>query len=380
MGLEIKKVETSQHIRKFHDLPHRLYQGYPNWAPPFEFEVEAVFDAKKNIYFNYGECQRYLVLERDRVCGRFAVMHTKDKQNSEDRSSGGIGFIEMENDPSIFNQMLAFSKEWLSHRGINRMQGPVNFGSNDTFWGLLVQNFEEPPIYGMWYHPPYYKELIEATGPAKVDDHFSYKRRFDQPLPERLERIVDRVERNSKVQLRSMTPKTIEDDATFICDIYNKAWSEQDIRDREEEFEPMTTEAVRSMARKLKKVMMPESNYLVFVDNEPASFIASIPDLYELSKELKGRIRWWNIPRVMTFKNRATRLRTLAFGTVPRYRKLGVEALVFVRGIQNVKRAYPKLNALEGGWVSEKNWLMQRSLEALGMVHHKTHRTYEWSW
>jgi hypothetical protein len=80
---------------------------------------------------------------------------------------------------------------------------------------------------------------------------------------------------------------------------------------------------------------------------------------------------WW-------FKRRARHLRTLVFGTRPKFRKMGLEALTFIRGIEFTRTAAPTLEYLEGAWVSEKNWLMQRSLEALGCHHHKTHRTYKW--
>ena len=91
-------------------------------------------------------------------------------------------------------------------------------------------------------------------------------------------------------------------------------------------------------------------------------------------------MRWWQIPGLFLLKRNAKRLRTLVFGTLPDYRKKGLEALVFIRGIQMTKAAAPTLEYLEGAWVSEKNWLMQRSLEALGCYHHKTHRTYKWEW
>ncbi|MEX2585363.1 MAG: hypothetical protein WD315_03145, partial [Balneolaceae bacterium] len=109
-----------------------------------------------------------------------------------------------------------------------------------------------------------------------------------------------------------------------------------------------------------------------------ASFVVCVPDLNEISAETNGRLRWWHLPKLLRFKKRATRLRTVVFGTKPKFRKMGMEALTFVRGVQSTRAAAPTLEYLEGAWVSEKNWLMQRSLEALGCVHHKTHRTYRW--
>ncbi len=378
MSITVRKVEDGNDIETFHKLPFRIYSEYPNWAPPFRFEIENIFDPDVNPFFNKGECERYLVYRGDRPAGRFAVMNNPKRDRVLDPTMGGLGFIEMENDQAIADAIIDFAKEWHRQRGYNAMRGPINFGENIMYWGLLVENFDEPPIYGMFYHPPYYKELLKATGAEKLDDHWSYKRPFDQPLPERLVRITDRIENRPGVELRPVDTSNLYRDAEYIRQIYNDAWSNQDILEREEEFTDLVPGTVQKMVEKIRRIMIPESILLAFVDGEPASFILCMPDLNEVSLETGGKLKWWHYPKLFWFKRRAKHLRTLVFGTRPKYRKMGLEALTFVRGIQLTKAAAPTLEYLEGAWVSEKNWLMQRSLEALGCRHHKTHRTYKW--
>lgn len=378
MEFRFKKVETAEDIDFFHDLPFRIYKDYPEWAPPFRFEIENIFDPEHNDFFRKGECERFLVFNADRVAARFALMNTPERDKVLDPNMGGIGFLEMENDRKLADQIIRFAKEWHEQRGYHAMRGPINFGENDMYWGLLVENYEEPPIYGMFYHPPYYKDLLEQTGAQKLDDHWSYKRRFDKPLPERMVKITDRIESRSGVELRPIDMGNIYRDAEYIRTIYNDAWSDQEIHEREEEFTELTRDTVEAMVKKLKPVMIPDSVLLAFVDREPASFIVCVPDLNEISKETGGRLKWWHYPKLLWFKRRAKHLRTLVFGTRPKFRKMGLEALTFIRGIEYTHAAAPSLEYLEGAWVSEKNWLMQRSLEALGCHHHKTHRTYKW--
>lgn len=378
MTYRFKKVTSPDDVDTFHNLPFRIYESYPKWAPPFRFEIEQIFDPGKNDFYQKGECERFLVFDGDLAVGRFAVMNTPERDKVLDPTMGGLGFIEMENDLNLARQIIDFAKDWHRERGYNAMRGPINFGENDMYWGLLVENYDEPPIYGMFYHPPYYKELLEQTGAQKLDDHWSYKRNFDKPLPERMIKITNRIESKPGVEFRPIDMKNIYRDAEYIRQIYNDAWSDQDIRERESEFTPLTRETVQQMVEKLKPVMIPDSVLLAFVDGDPASFIVCVPDLNEVSKETGGRLRWWHYPKLLWFKRRAKHLRTLVFGTRPKYRKMGLEALTFIRGIEYTKAAAPSLEYLEGAWVSEKNWLMQRSLEALGCHHHKTHRTYKW--
>ncbi|TVR16681.1 MAG: hypothetical protein EA391_07045 [Balneolaceae bacterium] len=378
MAFRFERVSNKKQIKIFHEFPESLYQNYPNWIPPLRFEVENIFDPKKNVLFENGECERFLMFQNDRIAARFALMNHFQRDKVFNPPMGGLGFTELIDDKAVAKAMIGFAKEWHGKRGYKRFRGPVNFGENMNYWGLLVENYDEPPIYGMHYHAPYYRELFEQTGAQKLDDHWSYKREFEMPLPERLVKITDRIESRPEVSLRPIDMNNLERDAEYIRGIYNKAWSNQDIEEREHEFTELSWENVQKMVKQLKPIMIPESVLIAFVGDEPASFIVCVPDLNELSAETGGKLKWWHMPKVLRFKKRAKHLRTTVYGTLPKYRKLGLEALTFVRGIQMTKEAAPTLEYLEGTWVSEKNWLMQRSLEALGCYHHKTHRTYYW--
>ncbi|PWN06274.1 hypothetical protein [Rhodohalobacter mucosus] len=378
MAYTFQKVSSKKQADLFYQFPFQIYRDYPKWVPPFRFELENIFDPAKNPLFEQGECERYLMFEGNEQVGRFAVMNHAERDAVFDPPLGGFGFPEMVNDQAVADSLIGFVKEWHGKRGYKAFRGPVNFGENINWWGLLVENFEEPPIYGMHYHPPYYRRLLEATGAEKMDDHWSYKRDFSDPLPERLVRITDRIESRPGVSIRSFDMSNPEQDAELIRKIYSRAWRDQDIEEREHEFTELTREDVQQMVKQLKKIMIPESVLLAFVNGEPASFIVCVPDLNEISAETGGRLKLWHLPKLFRFKKRARHLRTTVYGTLPKYRKLGLEALTFVRGIQMTHAAAPTLEYLEGAWVSEKNWLMQRSLEALGCHHHKTHRTYRW--
>jgi len=378
MNLDIQQVKNSDDIDAFHKLPFQIYEDYTQWMPPLRSEVEQIFDHEENPFFQTGECNRYLVKNGGEVAGRFAVMNQPEKDKLQEPTMAGIGFVEMYDEPEIFEEILNFATDWHRRKDYHAMRGPINFSENDTYWGLLVENYDEPPIYGMHYHPPYYKQLIEDSGAQKLDDHLTYAFRFKDPLPERLIRISDRIKGKKSVEIRPIDTGNLYRDAQYIREVYNSAWANQSIKEREEEFTELAEETVYNMVDELKPILMKEAVPIIFVDDEPVSFIVSVPNINELSNQTGGRLRWWNLWRLLFFKKQVRRLRVLALGTKPEFRNRGLEALGFVEGIRWVREAYPNLEMLEGAWVSEKNWLMRRSLEALGCFHYKTHRTYFW--
>ncbi|WP_142453265.1 hypothetical protein [Gracilimonas mengyeensis] len=379
MSLQVYKVETKDQVDAFHALPQRLYKNHHWYRPPFRFEVENVFDRKKNERFEKGgECERFLVMREGEAVGRFAVFIDPEKDESYDPKLGGIGFIEMEDDPEISIVIIDFAKNWHRDRGYAGFRGPVNFGENDTFWGILIDGFEDHNVYGMLYHHNYYENLIEETGPEKFDDLYMYQLDMKQPLPPRLVKITERLKSRENIEVRPIDKKNLSRDGELVRQIYNRAFHDQVIKEREEEFIGISRETIRQMVKKLKPVLMPETSPIAFVKGEPASFLVSVPDLHEISAQTNGRLHWWQLYKLIGFEKRARKFRPLAFGTDPRFRGRGLEALVFIEGFKWTKKYYPNLKVLEGGFVSEKNWIMRRSLEALGCEIAKTYRVYKW--
>ncbi|MFP8487687.1 hypothetical protein ACKGJO_01175 [Gracilimonas sp. Q87] len=379
MSIQIHKVNSKEQIEQFHSFPDRLYKGNKWYRPPFRFEVEKVFDNEKNERFKKGgECERFLVKKKDRVVGRFAVFTDPEKDKVYNPPLGGIGFIDLEKDPAISKEMINFAKVWHKEKGNSGFRGPINFGENDTYWGILIDGFDDHNVYGMLYHHDYYEELIEVTGAEKFDDLYMYHLNMEQPLPERLVKITERLKSQPNVDIRPIDKKNLYRDGELIRTVYNRAFNEQVIEEREEEFIGISEETIHQMIKKLKPVLMPGTSPIAFIDGKPASFLVSVPDLHEISAKTGGTLKWWQLPRLVGFKKRAEKFRPLAFGTDPKYRGRGLEALVFVEGYKWTKQHYPNLKVLEGGFVSEKNWIMRRSLEALGCKIAKTYRVYKW--
>ncbi|MCI1753894.1 MAG: hypothetical protein LKM36_13835 [Flavobacteriales bacterium] len=65
------------------------------------------------------------------------------------------GFFECIDDQASADLLFDTARDWLKAQGMEAMDGPVNLGDRNMFWGLLIENFTDLPIYGTNYNPPY---------------------------------------------------------------------------------------------------------------------------------------------------------------------------------------------------------------------------------
>src|ERR1035438_9476111 len=189
--MQIIEVKSKKTIKEFQKVPHLIYKNDPCWVCPLENEVEAIFNPGENSFFQHGEAIRW-VLKADsgELIGRVAAFINKEKAYKYQQPTGGMGFFECINSKETAFRLFDECRKWLSERGMEAMDGPVNFGENDVNWGLLVDGFMHPGI-GMNYNPPYYRDLFESYGFKfyfeQVSNHLDLRKKF----PERFWKIAD---------------------------------------------------------------------------------------------------------------------------------------------------------------------------------------------
>src|SRR5690606_1424076 len=147
--------------KEFLNLPVRLYKNEPAWIRPLDADVENVFDKSKNKTFRQGESIRWILKnDKNETIGRVAAfINQKTVHKHNDQPTGGMGFVECIDDKEAAFVLLDACKNWLQERGMEAMDGPVNFGERDKWWGLLVEGFEIEPNYNCNYNFPYYHKF-----------------------------------------------------------------------------------------------------------------------------------------------------------------------------------------------------------------------------
>ena len=207
----IRQVDSVRDIKAFHLLPFKIYKEDSNWVPHLRQDVESVFDTKKNKYFAHGTCSRWVLLNTsNEILGRIAAFVNRKKANTFKQPTGGIGFFECIDDYDVATALFDKAKSWLMSQGMEAMDGPINFGENNKYWGLLIDNFDFPTYFGQNYNPPYYKQLFEHYGFQVYYYQIINYRKINDPLPEKYKHKADAILLDKAYRIVPIKVKAIE--------------------------------------------------------------------------------------------------------------------------------------------------------------------------
>jgi len=371
MSYRLIEVHDKKTAGQFLEVARFIYRNDPNFICPPDSMVEGVFNPEKNYFFTHGEAIRWVLYDGEgNLAGRVAAFINNQKAFTFRQPTGGMGFFECLNDPEAAGILFNACKKWLENKGMQAMDGPINFGENDNFWGLLVEGFM-PQSFGMNYNPPYYRQLFEDFGFSPYFDQVTNHLDLTKPFPERFWKIADWVRQKPGYSFRHFDLKQTDKFIDDFIEIYNDAWQFH------ENFTPMKKEAMNRLMQEMKPVMIPDFIWFAYHQDEPIAFLVMIPDVNQLLRYFNGRPTLIGKLRIglKGKKNIFTRARITIMGVKPRFQKSGIESAIFWHMDKMMKR-FPKYTEIELSWVGDFNPKMRMLHEAVGGVFAKKHITY----
>ena len=367
--MTIKEVRDKKTKKDFLDVARVIYKSDPVWVCPLDIDIEKVFDPKQNNFHQHGVISRWVAYSASgELIGRIAAFINYKKANTFSQPTGGIGFFESINDHAVANALFDVAKNWLQEKGMKAMDGPINFGENDTFWGLLVDGFTHPS-YGMNYHPRYYKSLFDNYGFSPLYEQITNHLSVHKPFPERFTKIAEWVAKKPGYSFEHLRAGEIDKFAGDFMEIYNDAWKDF------ENFVPITKATILESFNKMKTIMDEKLIWFAYVNNEPASFIIILPDANQIIKPLKGKLGLIEKLRFLYYRWKGvTRMRAVVMGTKQAFQKHGLESAMFIKLKESVL-PLNRYDELELSWVGDFNDKMLAIHEATGATFGKKHVT-----
>ncbi len=371
MEYRIQCVDDKRTQNLFHDVMRKIYKNDPNFICPPDDVIEGIFTPSKNVFFNHGEATRWILFDQNnKLVGRVAAFINTKKAYTFNVPTGGMGFFECIEDYKAAEILFDTSKAWLVERGMQAMDGPINFGENDNFWGLLVEGFI-PQSFGMNYNPPYYKTFFEQYGFTLYFEQVTNLLDLKKPFPERFWKIADWVRQKPDYNFKHFSYADSEKFIADFIEVYNNAWQFH------ENFTPTEPEAIRLMLAEMKPLLRPEFIWFAYHGTEPIAFEVMLPDINQLFKYFNGKMGLWGKLKVGIIgkKRIFTRARITIMGVKPHYQKSGIESALFWH-MNNVMKKNPQYTEVELSWVGDFNPKMRMIHEAVGGVFSKRHLTY----
>lgn len=339
-----------------------INKNNPNYIRPLDKDINDVFDPKKNKAFRFGETIRWVLKDdQGKLVGRIAAfVNKKYKNKGDDVRVGGIGFFDCINNQEAADMLFDVAKHWLSQKGMEAMDGPINFGERDRWWGLLVEGFQ-PPVYGLNYNPPYYKALFENYG---------FKRFYNQvcfaidPTKEINEKTLKRhaqLSSDPDYSARYLKKNQLEKYASDFAIVYNKAWAGHG------GLKEMKKEQAIALFKKMKPVMDEKIIWFTYYKEDPIAIFTNIPDLNQWFKYLNGKFDLWHKLKFLWVKitKPNKKFTGLVFGVVPEFQGKGVDSFMINEAKMLVQKEchYKEYEML---WIGDFNPKMINVAETFG--------------
>ncbi|MFZ5939555.1 MAG: GNAT family N-acetyltransferase [Bacteroidota bacterium] len=370
----LQEVKNSRDRKAFLDVPRKLYKNDPVWVCPFDREIEAVFDPSMNSFFGHGKAVRWVLRDDDgKLAGRVAAFINYNMADSYDQPTGGMGFFECINSQEAANLLFDASREWLKANGMEAMDGPINFGETDKYWGLLVDGFTHPS-YEIAYNHPYYQQLFENYGFQVYYRQEGFHLDLKAGLPPRFAKIAEWVAKKPDYRFEHFEWKKMDRQINDFAEVFNIAWATF-----KADFKPLKPEYIRRTLLKAKAIIEEEFIWIAYNHDRPIAIYLMYPDVNQLLHHINGRLDPISAIRFLWLKanKTMTRARGVLMGVVPDFQGLGVEAAI-IWNLQQVFKRKSHYEEIEFSWVGDFNPKMRKVFLSVGSVSVKHYITYRY--
>ena len=310
-----------------------------------------------------------LAFQNGKPVGRIAAIINEAHNTYYQDEVGFFGFFDFIEDVSVARALLEAACEVVKKAEMRTLRGPYSPSSNDEC-GLLVEGFQAPPMIMMSYNPAYYERIYKELGLEKARDLYAYYISADVQIPDKIKKIVERVQKRSGIQFRNINLSRLDDELKIIEELYNSTLK------RNWGFVPITYDDLKFASNDLKQFVQPELVIIAEKEGKPIGFSMVLPNINEL---MLGAKKYQGILRVLSFiwrlKTKSpSEARMAVLGVKPEFDNLGIPAVFYLESIQRGKK---KLKGGELSWIEESNTPMIRSLEMMGAQRYKNYRIFE---
>src|SRR4030043_265195 len=367
--MNIRPVITKSDLKRFIDLPYKLYKNDPVWVPPLLDEQFSQFDIKRNPTLDHCEYALFLLEENEKVTGRIAAFIDRLALETWKEPIGLFGYYECIEDITASSVLFETAATWLRNMGMTKMRGPWSFVSQE--WGLVVEGFTPSPVIMAPYNPPYYIDHMVSFNLEKIKDLLVYyiSVKDGYTIPDRIMTLTDDVAKRYGIHVRQADMKNYNKDVQNVIDLSNRSlinnWG----------YTSVTKEEAEAVARDLKPVIQPKG--VVFAEDpegRPVGFAIALPDINRILKGLNGHLFPFGWLKLLLGIPKLRNYRLFALGVLPEYHGKGIDSLLYRALYESL---YTSDTWIEINYVLEDNAPMNNAINKLNAKLLRRYRIYK---
>ena len=339
----IKEVKTKKEIKAFIDFPINLFKKTPNFIP-YMYSDELKVLNHKTTYEKEATSVFFLAYQNNKVVGRISgiIQHTyNQKMNCKQARFTRFDCI---NDVSIATELFNKVKLWAKNHGMETLVGPLDYSDLERE-GLLIEGFDEVMTFEEQYHPPYYKDLIEANCFVKDIDWFEFQLTYSEEAHDKITRLSKGAQRLGKLHISDMTmprAKYIKKYKKAVFDLidicYRKLYGTM----------PLNEETRDAIISQFGPLLQP--TFLPVVENDKGEVIAfglCFPAIGEAIRKTGGKLTIPALIKMLKLIKKPKALELCLVAVHPDYQNTGINAIFLeciYQSFKNMGIAYCETN------------------------------------
>ena len=370
--MHLKIVDDSKTANLWLDVPEDIYATDSHYIPHIRQDVAGIFNPDKNKLYTQGNAERWVLLSEDlKPIGRIAAFYSKKYSDAQLQRTGGLGFFECVDNDNAARLLLQTAIDWLKDLDVEAVDGPINFGEKEAYWGLLIENFTDMSSFRMNYNPPYYQRFFESFGFQIYYEQLCYKRDLHVPAQEVFVRKSQQLLQDNSFRVANARGQSLEQIASDFVTIYNAAWAVHG------GFKPMKIEQARKAIQAMRPIMDRDIMIFAYHHNKPIGFYINLPEVNEFMQHVHGNLNALGMLRFLFYKMFGKRqvLVGIVFGVDKEYHGRGVEGAM----IKYCEEHIVTLNRYQETiltWIGDFNPKMIHIAENLGASLYRKLATY----
>lgn len=368
--IEKVNLESGSEVNRFVQFQYDLYQGCPQFCPPFRADIKMMLNKTKHPFYEHSDGEFFVALDDGKMVGRIAVFINNLFNKYHNVKKGQFYFFDCIDNQEVASGLFEQAFQYCRERGMEDIVGPKGLSAFDGY-GILYEGYEHHQMMTMMnYNFPYYPRLLENAGFEKEVDFAScYLHRDTFQFPEKMAEVARRVLERGKFKIIEFKNKRqIKEIAEELGTAYNNTFINN------WEYYPMTKGEIQLLLRNLLDVINPKLVKIITYEGKIVGFMVSFPDISKALQRHDGRITPLGLLDILYSLKKTDWVSMNGAGVLPEYHGRGGNALLYHEMQKTIKEF--GFTHWELTQVAETAVQMRKDMTMAGGEFYKTHRVY----